>query len=109
MVESNSNRFRDPSVFKTVQGPAPITLHIETHWITTILPGLTPAMSLNVLLYGRGTLNRTRTYGFKVRSTTTMLYPNKLQQIFKEQVCIIYQTRWSGNYTVVLKQQTKKP
>ena len=32
MVESNSNRFRDPSVFKTVQGPAPITLHIETHF-----------------------------------------------------------------------------
>ena len=27
MVESNSNRFRSPSVFKTVQGPAPITLH----------------------------------------------------------------------------------
>ena len=27
MVESNSNRSRSPSVFKTVQGPAPITLH----------------------------------------------------------------------------------
>ena len=27
MVESNSNRFRDPSVFKTAQGPAPITSH----------------------------------------------------------------------------------
>ena len=26
MVESNSNRFRDPSVFKTVPGPAQITL-----------------------------------------------------------------------------------
>ena len=26
MVESNSNRFRDPSVFKTVLGPAQITL-----------------------------------------------------------------------------------
>ena len=38
-----------------------------------------------------------------------MLYPYKLQQIFKEQVCILYQTRWSGNYTVVLKQQTKNP
>jgi hypothetical protein len=27
MVESNSNRFRSPSVFKTVQGPALITFH----------------------------------------------------------------------------------
>lgn len=27
MVESNSNRFRSPSVFKTVLGPAQITLH----------------------------------------------------------------------------------
>ncbi len=26
MVESNSNRFRDPAVFKTVLGPAQITL-----------------------------------------------------------------------------------
>ena len=28
MVESNSNRFRSPSVFKTVQGPALITFHL---------------------------------------------------------------------------------
>ena len=28
MVESNSNRFRSPSVFKTVLGPAQITLQI---------------------------------------------------------------------------------
>ena len=27
MVESNSNRSRSPSVFKTVPGPAQITLH----------------------------------------------------------------------------------
>ena len=37
MVESNSNRFRSPSVFKTVQVPDLITLHysyhIETHYI----------------------------------------------------------------------------
>ena len=31
MVESNSNRFRSPSVFKTVQGPALITLHCLYH------------------------------------------------------------------------------
>jgi hypothetical protein len=98
MVESNSNRFRDPSVFKTVQGPAPITLHIchiEAHSapLTTLFlsiqdaPGINPADPLgclylsiqieSVFLYGWGTLNRTRTYGFKVRSTTTMLYPNR--------------------------------
>ena len=32
MVESNSNRFRDPSVFKTVLGPAQITLHDWCVW-----------------------------------------------------------------------------
>ena len=32
MVESNSNRSRSPSVFKTVQVPDLITLHIETHF-----------------------------------------------------------------------------
>ena len=31
MVESNSNRFRSPSVFKTVQGPALITFHDLEH------------------------------------------------------------------------------
>lgn len=99
MVESNSNRFRDPSVFKTAQGPAPITLHIETHSapLTTLFlsiqdaPGMNPADPLgclylsiqieSVFLYGRGTLNRTRTYGFKVRSTTTMLYPYKTSKL----------------------------
>ena len=37
MVESNSNRFRSPSVFKTVQGPAPITLRIWFPVEVTIL------------------------------------------------------------------------
>ena len=57
-------------------------------------------MFSNVFLYGWGTLNRTRTYGFKVRSTTTMLYPNKLQQIFKEQ-CVLY-TRFDDLSTTML-------
>lgn len=35
MVESNSNRFRSPSVFKTVQGPAPITLRYVV-WVGRI-------------------------------------------------------------------------
>ena len=43
----------------------------------------------SVFLYGWGTLNRTRTGEFKAHCTTTMLYPNKLQQIFKEQ-CVVY-------------------
>ena len=35
MVESNSNRFRSPSVFKTVQGPALITFHVVV-WVGRI-------------------------------------------------------------------------
>ena len=107
MVESNSNRFRDPSVFKTELDPVQLTLHIETHsrnrTCHLVQQGYTNkplAIDLNVFLYGWGTLNRTRTYGFKVRSTTTMLYPNKLQQIFKEQ-CVLY-TRFDDLSTTVL-------
>ena len=94
-------RSRTPSLLREpgFQGqsqdhPRCIIFHIETHYALTIkLTTSTHDMvivmgsnhHLNVFLYGWGTLNRTRTGEFKAHCTTTMLYPNKLQQIFNEQ------------------------
>ncbi len=66
MVESNSNRFRSPSVFKTVPGPAQITSHDwrtsrdsnpdEQFWRLSCCHYIRDTL---ILLYGGGWKNRT--------------------------------------------------
>jgi len=84
MVESNSNRFRSPSVFKTVQDPVLITFQcmvdrgrIELPPKTCKAPVLPLSLTAHKLLAGVTGFEPVFTISKTVALGQTKLYPNK--------------------------------